>query len=85
MHGTSTQRADEIRMPIFKTFGVKKITELVVTSNKLTNNFPRFVINGLCRMWLADRQLDHAELKYDGETKSHITQIKMGFNLQILF
>jgi hypothetical protein len=40
--------ADEIRITIsFKSFGVKKINELVVTSNKLTNNFASLVTNGL--------------------------------------
>jgi hypothetical protein len=39
-------------------FGVKKINELVVTGEKLTNNIPRAclqVVSG--RMWLAGRQL----------------------------
>jgi hypothetical protein len=40
--------ADEIRITIFlKSFGVWKINELVVTSNKLTNNFDGLVTSGL--------------------------------------
>jgi hypothetical protein len=40
--------ADEIRITIlFKSFGFKKINELVVTSNKLTNNFAGLVKSGL--------------------------------------
>jgi hypothetical protein len=35
---------DEIRIIIFfKSFGVKKINQLVVTGNKLTNNFVHFI------------------------------------------
>jgi hypothetical protein len=40
--------ADEIRITIcFKSFGVKKINELVATSNKLTNNFAGLITSGL--------------------------------------
>jgi hypothetical protein len=40
--------ADEIRITIFfKSFGIKKTNELVVTSNKLTNKFAGLVISGL--------------------------------------
>jgi hypothetical protein len=40
--------ADEIRITIFfESFGVKKINELVVTSNKLTNNFAVLVTSVL--------------------------------------
>jgi hypothetical protein len=31
----------------FKPFGAKKINELAVTSNKLTNNFPALITSGL--------------------------------------
>jgi hypothetical protein len=39
--------ADEIRLNIFTSFGVKKINKLVVTRNKLTNNFVGLVTSGL--------------------------------------
>jgi hypothetical protein len=40
--------ADGIKITIFfKSFGVKKINELVVTSNKLTNNVAGLVSGGL--------------------------------------
>jgi hypothetical protein len=41
--------AEEIRITIFffRSFGVKKINELAVTSNKLTNNFAGLVRSGL--------------------------------------
>jgi hypothetical protein len=40
--------ADEIRITVFfKSFGVKKINELVVTSNQLTNNFADLVTSCL--------------------------------------
>jgi hypothetical protein len=40
--------ADEIIITnFFKSFGVKKINELVTTSNKLTNNFSGLVTSGL--------------------------------------
>jgi hypothetical protein len=39
---------EEVKITIFlKSFGVKKINELVVTSNKLTNNFVGLVASGL--------------------------------------
>jgi hypothetical protein len=39
--------ADEIRITIFLSFGGKKINKLVVTVNKLTNNFADLVTRGL--------------------------------------
>jgi hypothetical protein len=56
--------ADEIIIEIFffKFFGVLKINELVVTSNKLTNNFADLFTSGLGRMWPAGRQLDHTSI-----------------------
>jgi hypothetical protein len=40
--------ADEIRITIFfKSFAVRKINELAVTSNKLTNNFAGLITSGL--------------------------------------
>jgi hypothetical protein len=40
--------ADEVRIFIFfRFFGKKKINELVVTCNKLTNNFAGLVTSGL--------------------------------------
>jgi hypothetical protein len=40
--------ADEIRITIFfKSFGAKKIKELIVLSNKLPNNFAGLIANGL--------------------------------------
>jgi hypothetical protein len=42
------EEADEIRSLIFyKSFGINKVNELVVTSNKLTNNFAGLVTSGL--------------------------------------
>jgi hypothetical protein len=39
---------DEVRITnFFKSFGVEKINELVVTSYKLTNNFAGLITNGL--------------------------------------
>jgi hypothetical protein len=39
--------ADEIESRFFsKSFGVRKINELVLTSNKLTNNFADLVTSG---------------------------------------
>jgi hypothetical protein len=49
--------ADDIRITIFFTsFGIKKTNVLVVTSNKLTNNFAHLVTSGLGPMWFASRQ-----------------------------
>jgi hypothetical protein len=39
--------ADEIRITIFNSFGVNKINELVVTGNRLTNNFAGLITSGL--------------------------------------
>jgi hypothetical protein len=41
--------ADEIRITMFffTSFGIKKINEPAVTSNKLTNNFAGLVASGL--------------------------------------
>jgi hypothetical protein len=43
------EAADEIRITILflKSFGAKKINELVVTGDKLTNNFTDLVTNGV--------------------------------------
>jgi citrate lyase alpha subunit len=37
------KKGDEIRNTVLKSFKVKKINELVVTSNKLTNNSLKLV------------------------------------------
>jgi hypothetical protein len=48
---------------IFKYFGVKKINEIVVTSNKLRNNVAKLVTSGLGPDVAPGRQLNHADLE----------------------
>jgi hypothetical protein len=45
-HSYASSRQDKNRH-FFKSFGVKKINELVVTSNKFSNNFAGLVTSGL--------------------------------------
>jgi hypothetical protein len=44
---TKSSRRDKNHLFFFKSFGVKKIYELVVPSNKLTDNFVGLVTSGL--------------------------------------
>jgi hypothetical protein len=51
--------ADDTRVTIFlQSFEENKINELVVTSNKLTNNFAGLITIGLGPMWPAGRKSD---------------------------
>jgi hypothetical protein len=53
----------EVRITIlFKSCGVKKINELVVTGKKLTNTFASLIISGLRLDVAAGRQLESAGL-----------------------
>jgi hypothetical protein len=45
---------------------MKKISEIVETGNKLTNNFAGLVTNVSGRMWPAGRQLDQEVWNYAG-------------------
>lgn len=46
MFGTR-KAEDEIRIDICKSFGIKKISKLIVSGNKLTNKFAFLVASGL--------------------------------------
>jgi hypothetical protein len=70
---------EEMRIiTFFKSFGAKEINTLVVTSNKLTNNFAGLVTSGLGPMWPAGCQFHHAVLTNqlpDTETEGPSTLI----------
>jgi hypothetical protein len=54
---------DDIRIKIcFKSSREKKINELLLTSNKLANNFVDLAISCLRQMWPAGRQLEDTGL-----------------------
>jgi hypothetical protein len=57
--------ADEIRITIyFKSFGVKKINELVVSGKKLADNFAGLVTSGLGLDVTRGPLFDHTDINY---------------------
>jgi hypothetical protein len=73
--------ADEIRITIFsKSFGVKKINELVITSNKFTNNFSGLVTSCLGPDMARGPPVFHADVE---RTTFYITRTLFIFNVKV--